>query len=242
LGKHTTDKAISFTCSLVQGPTIYPISFASVVGRATHAILLWRLERGEYVGTSDLLAGSTSLTSTVVSQFQTRLVSSIDLGLIAFWLLSPVGGQSSFRQISFGPTNVVEEAVFSHVVPNSDVWTPDVPISKTQTDSLYVAGIMMPEAKGYPRDAWGYIEVPRIEYYEGTSTPGEEGWYKTGNVTLELESYSSFIGIPIDGIDSADFVDYSTTVQAMYFSLMCDPYLGQSRFTFNQSTWIGHVF
>jgi hypothetical protein len=28
----------------------------------------------------------------------------------------------------------------------------------------------------------------------------------------------------------------------MYFSLMCDPYLGQSRFTFNQSTWIGHVF
>jgi hypothetical protein len=55
---------------------------------------------------------------------------------------------------------------------------------------------MMPEAKGYPRDAWGHIKVPRIEYYEGTSTPGVEGWYKTGNVTLELESYSSFIGIP----------------------------------------------
>lgn len=242
MGKHTTDQATSSTCSLVQGPTIYPILFASIVGRATHAILLWRLERGEKVGTLDLLAGSTSLTSTVVSQVQMRLMNHIGLGLITIWLLSPVGGQSSFRQISVGPTSVVEDAVFSHVVPNSDVWTPDVPISKTQTDSLYVAGIMTPEAKGYPRDAWGHIKVPRIEYYEGTSSPGDEGWYKTGNFTLDLDSYSSFIGIPIGGIDSAGFVDYSTTVQAMYFSLMCDPYLGRSRYEFNQSTWIGHVF
>ena len=99
----------------------------------------------------------------------------IGLGLIAIWLLSPVGGRSSFRQISVGPTSVVEDAVFFHVVPDSNVWTPDVPISKTQTDGLYVAGIMTPEARGYPRDAWGHIKVPRVEYYEGTSTPEDEG-------------------------------------------------------------------
>jgi hypothetical protein len=179
----------------------------TAVGRATHATLLWRLERGENVGALDLPAGSTSLTSTVVSQIHMRLLNYTGLGLIAAWMLSPVGGQSSFRQISFGPTNVVEDVVFPHVIPNSDVRMPDVPISETQTDSLYLAGIMMPEARGYPRDTWGHIKVPTIKYHEGTSALGHEGWYKTGNFTLELDSYSFFIGIPIGGIDSADFVD-----------------------------------
>ncbi|CAN9320828.1 unnamed protein product [Alternaria alternata] len=137
--------------------------------------------------------------------------------------------------ISVGPTSVVEDAVFFHVIPNSNVWTPDVPISKTQTDGLYVAGIMTPEARGYPRDAWGHIKVPRIEYYEGTSTPEDKGWYKTANFTLDLNSYSSFIGITIGGIDSADFFDHFTTVQVMYFNLMCDQYRGQSRFLSNQN-------
>jgi hypothetical protein len=228
---------------LIQGPTIYPILFASVVGRATHAILLWRLERGERVGTLDILAGSTSLTSTVVSQFHMRLVSYVGLGLIAVWMLSPVGGQSSFRQITFGPANVVEDAAFSYVVPDFGIGTPDIPILKTQMDGLYVAGIITPEAKVYPRDTWGHIKVPRIEYYEGTSTPGDEGWYKTAKIGNGfLESYSSFIGIPIGGIDSAKFIDYSTTIQGMYFSLTCDPYLGELQFTFNQSTWVGEVF
>ena len=50
-----------------QGPSVFPILFACVVGRAAHAVLLWRLERGERIGVLDLLAGSTSLTSTVTS-------------------------------------------------------------------------------------------------------------------------------------------------------------------------------
>jgi hypothetical protein len=51
-----------------QGPTVFPLLFASVVGRAVHAILLWRLEKGEHIVILDTLAGSTSLTSTVTSQ------------------------------------------------------------------------------------------------------------------------------------------------------------------------------
>jgi hypothetical protein len=243
MGEHASGQVTSSVYLLIQGPTIYPILFASVVGRATHAILLWRLQKGEKIGTLDILAGSTSLTSTVVSQFHMRLVSSVGLGLIAIWVLSPVGGQSSFRQISFGQANFVENAVFSHVVPGSGMWTPDVPIYKTQLDSLYVVGIMSPESKGYPRDTWGNIKVPRIEYYEGTSIPGDEGWYKTVKMGNDsLESYSSFIGIPIIGIDSPEFIDYSTTIQGMYFSLTCDPYLGELRFAFNHQTWLGDIF
>ncbi|CAN9234156.1 unnamed protein product, partial [Alternaria alternata] len=93
--------------------------------------------------------------------------------------------------------------------------------------------------EGSPRDGWGHIKVPRVEYYEGMSIPDEEGWYKTE--MGGFESYSSFIGIPMSGMDSMDFTDYTTTIQAMYFRLDCDPYGPKYELTYNYSSWFGDV-
>jgi hypothetical protein len=71
---------------------VFPILFASVLGRAVHAILIWRLENGERIGILDTLAGSTSLTSTFTSQLQLRRITLLGVTLIAVWALSPVGG------------------------------------------------------------------------------------------------------------------------------------------------------
>lgn len=108
-------------------------------------------------------------------------------------------------------------------------------------DTSFSAAIISPTtAHGSPRDAWGHIKVPRIEYYENTSSPGDEEWYKTENGTLE--SYSSFVGIPIRGMDSVDFIDYSATVEATYFHLACDQYFEELRFTFDKSRRLGHIY
>ena len=64
-GRHVHQFILTF--GVFKGPTIFPILFASIIGRATHAILLWRLEKGEHVGILDMLAASTSLTSTITS-------------------------------------------------------------------------------------------------------------------------------------------------------------------------------
>jgi len=202
----------------------------------------------------DTLASSSSLTSTVVSQLQLRAISYVGVGLIAIWILSPVGGQASFRQISYGPTDIPEHTEFLYVVPSQWLMPPDYTGVKVIMEISYLAALTSPTtAQGSPRDTWGHIKVPRIEHYEGTFPPGDEGWYGTENGTQE--SYSSFIGVPIGGTDLPEFIDYSTTIQAQYFHLTCDPYVGdpdvgepqgsyelESQFTFNSRRFLGHVY
>ena len=217
-----------------------------MVGRATFAVLLWRLGKGERIGILDTLASSSSLTSTVVSQLQLRAISYVGLGLIAIWILSPVGGQSSFRQISYGPKDVPEHTEFLYVVPSPWLWLPDYEFFKPTLDSSYLAALMsQTTAQGSPRDTWGHVKVPRIEHYESTSPSGDGGWYSTEDSTPE--SYSSFIGVPISGMNSPEFIDYSTKIQAKYFHLQCDRYLDDSddwdaQFTFNTTRWLGYVY
>jgi hypothetical protein len=83
---------------------VFPIVFASILGRATHAIMLWRLERkgGERLGVLDTLAASTSFTNSVITQFRLRSINLLGLLLIVLWALSPIGGQATLRQISIG--------------------------------------------------------------------------------------------------------------------------------------------
>ena len=223
----------------IQGPTIYPILFASVVGRATHAILLWRFEKGERISTLDILAGSTSLTSTVASQFHLRTVSYVGLGLVAIWMLSPVGGQSSFRQITFGPKQHSEGASYTYVVPGPGMWAPDQFTTESILNSFYVAALLSPATKeASPRDAWGHVKIPRIEHYESTSSADKEGWYTTNNGTGD--SYSSFIGVPMSGLDSPDYADYAAKIEAMYFHPRCSD-VSFPDDEYNHSSWIGNL-
>jgi hypothetical protein len=86
---------------------VFPILFAAVLGRAAHAILVWRLERGELVGTLDVLAGNTSLTSTVISQLKVRRITFLGAILVLIWALSPIGGQGTIRQMTLGESLTV---------------------------------------------------------------------------------------------------------------------------------------
>ena len=173
-------------------------------------------------------------------------------------MLSPVGGQSSFRQISFGSSGILEDAVVSYVVPSPHPWTDGAKqamnttlsqdfdtllngILETPLTNIYMAGLISPTTKeGSPRDAWGHVKVPRIESYEKTVMNDHEGWYKIQNSTVE--NFSSFIGMPISGIDSPAFIDYATRIEAVYFNLDCSKVssLGH-HFLFNASSWLGNL-
>lgn len=90
-------------------------------GRAAHSILIWRLEQGERIGTLDILATSTSLTSTVTCQFQLRRFSPLGAGLILLWTLSPIGGQGSIRQIAIGETITTQQQSYEYLAPDGDI-------------------------------------------------------------------------------------------------------------------------
>jgi len=155
-----------------------------------------------------------------------------------------MGGQSSFRQITFGPKHTLEEMNVSYIAPYPMHWGPyDRWMLATLPDDLYKAAMISNTVgEASPRDAWGHVKIPRIEHYESTATPNDEEWFKTNNGTLE--SYSSFIGVPIRGLDSADYVDYSVTIEVQYFDLSCEWVTlspGQ-QFNFYDRGWLGSLW
>lgn len=211
------------TLTLNEGPTVFPILFASVIGRATHAILLWRIERGERIGILDTLATSTSLTNVVVSQFQLRMFTFLGISLVAFWSMSPIGGQATLRQMSIGTADTVTPTTFGYVV-NHPISQVDLigsfyPLDQV-VNALFGAALMGSEAaKTSPLDAWGNVKIPRIERYEEGSEADAEGWHDTKD--RDLNSFSSLIGMPTIGINSSQFVDYKLSLQSSYLNLQC---------------------
>ncbi|OTA85288.1 hypothetical protein M434DRAFT_82742, partial [Hypoxylon sp. CO27-5] len=191
------------------GPSVFPILFACVVGRAAHAILIWRLEKGARVGTLDLLAGSTSLTSTVTSQFQMRTISLLGLILIVIWALSPIGGQASFRQITVGPKVKIETTNFTYMIHGGNMDQYDGS-DRSSTfgiiNSLFVSSLISPlPARQSAVDTWGNVKIPLIESYEHGSIPDSQGWFATHQSNI---TYSSLVGLPISGF-GGDFIRHS---------------------------------
>lgn len=208
-----------------QGPTVFPILFALILGRATHTILRWRLESGERIGVLDTLAASTSLAGTLVSQFQLRAISLIGIILVLIWALSPVGGQASLRQMVLGIKTATQPASFVYFIHHG--YSNGFQAVGTNRESMwqivntiFTGGIIGSIAsKSSPVDTWGNVKIPRIEYFESKGGSGADGWFKTVNGSSD--SYSSMIGIPIAGTNATDFVNYKTTIQTPYLNTAC---------------------
>ncbi|KAF2739838.1 hypothetical protein EJ04DRAFT_483218 [Polyplosphaeria fusca] len=164
------------------GPTVFPILFAAVIGRAASTFLLRCLEKGERIGVLDTLATSTSLTSTVTSQFQLRMVSPIGVILLLLWALSPIGGQASIRQMSIELVTSTSTTAFQYLIPNRNIAgfsASDSDQAFELVNTIFLGSLIAPwETKLSQQDAWGNIKTPRIELYEGRSVPDNDGWYE----------------------------------------------------------------
>jgi hypothetical protein len=197
-----------------------------VLGRATHAVLRWRLESGERCGILDILAGSTSLTSTIVSLLQLRMVTFLGLFLATIWTLSPIGGQASFRQITTGNMTSDHTTRFDYMVPDGILdavnYASDRPIWWGVIDNLFNAALVAPATtKASPRDLWGNVKIPFIEALEDTSSAENDGWFRVHTDQNTDTSFASLLGVPMTGLDDKDAVRMNMTLQTLYLVLDC---------------------
>lgn len=186
-------------------------------------MLVWRLETGETVGLLDILAGSSSLTSTVTSQLKLRLVSIYGLALIAIWLLSPVGGQACLRQMTSSDLSTSENASCTYMSPQGDLSHvqsgASVGSQYAIIDGTFAASMLAsPAVKASPIDAFGNVKIPKIEVCEKSSSPDHEGWYDT---SIDPPTFSSLVGLPLYWTQAPENADYATIVEAQYLNLDC---------------------
>jgi hypothetical protein len=196
-----------------------------VLGRATHAVLRWRLESGERCGTLDVLAGSTSLTSTIMSLLQLRMVTFLGLSLAITWTLSPIGGQASFRQVTTGNMTSNHTTSFDYMVPGGnlevdccsgrELWWEIV-------DSMFKAAVVSPKAtKESPLDLWGNVKIPLIEALEETVSADKDGWFKVNTDQTTKTTFALLLGVPMAGLDDKGAVNMNMNLQTLYLSLDC---------------------
>lgn len=204
-----------------QGPTIFPILYAAVVGRALKGFLSWRLERGERLGLLDLLAGSNTLVNTVTTQLTLRVASFVGPLLVLLWALSPLGGQASLRVMTIGNRTISSTGSFQYMVQNNsfDPWdTADDASAIAVVDGLFVASLLSPlTTKMSTVDTWGNVKIPMLEAVANVSMPDKNGWYAPNTIDTV---YSSLIGTPISNVEQTD-LNTTLTIETSYWRLEC---------------------
>lgn len=209
--------ASSLKDATTYGPTIFPILFAAVLGRASRYCLSWRLERGESLGVLDVLASSTTVTSVLLSQLALRSLSVLGCFLATLWLLSPLGSQAALRVMTFDSLQSTSPITVHYMSPNSSYsqWqTADIGSLLSATTGIYEAAMLSPaQTKHSPRDVWNNVKIPMIESF--SSDIGSD-WV---DVPADGVTYSGLIGLPLFGLST----DASTsfTIETSYWHLNC---------------------
>ncbi|KAH0166144.1 hypothetical protein KCU67_g4434, partial [Aureobasidium melanogenum] len=213
------------------GPTIYPILFAAVVGRAFKSIAFWKLERGGRIESLDRLLGSMTIIQTVLTQAQMRSLSLLSLLLIAIWSLSPLGGQASLRIVASvvqannttRPFQYVNTSsnVLDGIYDGGDTASQFVPVNALFGAALVGASSGSSSSTG-PIDTWGNTKIPWIENLD-PSQANAEGWYSIPQLNSS-DDFASLIGVPLSKVSDTTNLTTSFNIETSYWTLSCPVY------------------
>ncbi|KAK5712126.1 hypothetical protein LTR15_012195 [Elasticomyces elasticus] len=197
------------------GPTIFPIMFAAIIGRALKATAAFKLERGASVGSLEYLLGSRTLFSAVTTHVELRTFRLIAPLLMILWALSPIGSQASSRVISaeLRPTNV------SATLQYLDVKSPFTMLGASDLSSLgpavrgvFSSALISSESsKEAPEDGFSNIKIPMLEIFAGQGATLDNIWYNTSEP--KGNSFSSILGLPLLGaaLEGSSYFELETS-------------------------------
>ena len=165
--------------------------------------------------------GSLTIFGTVELQFLLRTFDVLGIGLVLLWTLSPLGGQASLRLLETGTQPTSSTQNVSYLNPEAEsilaLGGDSVQEIGFYINALYIAALFTaPAIQASPVDAWTNVKVPTIEKLESTSKSDADGWYA---VSPENASYSSLVGLPIDGTRKKG--SYHFSVESLYMTLDC---------------------
>ncbi|KAF2165882.1 hypothetical protein M409DRAFT_66856 [Zasmidium cellare ATCC 36951] len=183
--------------------------------------MLWRLERGERLGLLDLLAGSTTVVNTILTQISLRILNAAGLILIVAWAISPLGGQASLRVMTVSQQNATSSAEIKYMSTNHSFGpyvSGDLGSLATLMDGLFNAALLGPERiKNSPTDQWNNVKVPHLESIANDpSLLANNSWIPVPDQNV---TYASLIGLPIADLPAS--CNASFTIESFYWTLDC---------------------
>ncbi|MCJ1302013.1 hypothetical protein MMC08_004814 [Hypocenomyce scalaris] len=205
------------------GPTLFPIIFASLVGRLMRSVSVWRAQNGGKLGFLEQLNGSQSLAGALERAWCLRRYGIISTSILALWTLSPLGGQSALRILSKRTMNNFNTQQLHYINSGTDSGFDGLSSQAydlSMINSLYTAALLSPEnAKQSSMDSWGNVKVPIVDTFvsdSGQNHTVEDGTFVMPNQSQTIE-YSSLIGIIVVGTPGTG----NFTIETSYFRLNC---------------------
>jgi len=84
----------------LQGPTVFAIVFAAIVGRFLKSTAATFLENGSSIGTIETLLGGRTVFNAVLLPLSLKFAHPLMPFLVLLWMLSPLGGQAALRVVN----------------------------------------------------------------------------------------------------------------------------------------------
>ncbi|KAM0429596.1 hypothetical protein ACHAPT_006192 [Fusarium lateritium] len=199
------------------GPTIFPIVFAAIATNLLTAVAAWKLERGISVLSLEYLLRSRTTFSAVTSPLVLKSANLITPIVMAFWALSPLGGQAALRVLDTMPNAHKQPWNCSYLEVRPEV----PPVFGADGNSTVIATFAAalatpPESKEGKLDIWGNVKIPMIEPYLGVDV---DDWYTLKD---SFDVYSSLVGLPVKPLEPFNpAFNYTFRVNTSYITTSC---------------------
>ncbi|KAE8134439.1 hypothetical protein BDV38DRAFT_295371 [Aspergillus pseudotamarii] len=208
------------------GATLFPLTFAAVIGRMNQQLAAWKLERGVSIGVLEQLFGSSTFFNTVTTQISLRSINPLALLLIILWCISPLGSQSILRMLYTKPTSITRSIDLTYgndTELSTHTFTPSTTFTKAT--AMYQESLLSPDiVKHSPLDIFGRLKIPLVDLGDPGSATSDWIELDTNNT-----DYSSLTGIVIEGVkDESGETEF--TMEAPYYNLHMSSIEGEPTF------------
>jgi len=167
---------------------------------------------------------SQSVWGTFEIQMNMQRLTLVGINLLFLWALSPLGGQASLRLMERQDRDSFVDIKLRYMTtgPGGSMWG----LSSTYSGSgkyadagaLYTAALLAPlDTKIGPRDLWGNVKIPNLEYINKTKSDAE-GWITVPTVQ-DPETYSALVGLPVVGLPATGRSNF--TLESTYLTVEC---------------------
>ena len=168
--------------------------------------------------------GSQSLASSIETALALRILSPLSVLIVLLWALSPVGGQSSLRLVSFEPKPIFSTKPIYYWSSNTTFPFGGESSSHYTTEPNAIQAIVassllaQPSTQLSPVDTWSNVKIPAVHsLVQATLEPhriASSAWLDI-DPTLS-QDYASLVGIPMSNLPSEGTANFSIENSFIY--------------------------